>query len=253
MAEYKFANVDDFDSAIFDIVESDIFDEDVLLKAAEKQNQGVTKSKQEQVIHGTWDLYHGSFDDNEKEVMDQIFKVSLENLKVISPSNLDATVRTLKEFGREREAAELIKKYLEERSAEKELFDLTRDPFSSNIEDTDVRQAFEKKSAEFVDGRNPADVLEAMVINHGWNHEDVELLDKLNIDDFYKIFKNERGTRMHRVIRGALQQHSKDSVASKEQGSISERATKALERIAHETRLNAKRVAVQGVKLPESD
>lgn len=251
MAEYKFANVDDFDLAIHVIVESGLPDQEVLLEAAEKQSQGVTKAKQEQLIHDTWDLYHGSFDDNEKEVMDKIFNVSLANLKVISPSNLNATVRTLKEFGRKENAAELIKKYIEERPNEKNLYDLKGSAFGSDVQDPDVLQAFEKKLTGFVDNRNPADVLEAMVRNRGWNLEDVELLDKLNTGDFYKIFKSERGDRLHIVIKGALQLKSKESTESKEHGSIAERAIKALEEIAHETRLNAKRVAAQGVRLPE--
>jgi hypothetical protein len=109
MAEYKFMSVDDFDSAIFQIVDSGVFDKDMLLKAAEKQSHGVAKNKQEQVIQDAWRLYHGSFDDNEKEVMDNIFNVSLENAKAISPATLDATVRMLKDFGRGEDAAKLIK------------------------------------------------------------------------------------------------------------------------------------------------
>ncbi|MEK7662350.1 MAG: hypothetical protein AAB355_02575 [Patescibacteria group bacterium] len=251
MAEYKFGNVDDFDLVIYDAVQSGIFDKDVLLAAAEKQRQGVTKNKQEQVIHDTWDLYHGSFDDNESGVMDQIFKVSLENIKVISPSNLEGTISTLKEFDRKKEAAELIKKYIDERGSEKELFDLKNDHFSRNIKDPDILREFGKKRAEFVDNRNPADVLETMVMNRGWSLEDEELIDKLSTDDFYKIFKGEKGDRMHRVIRGALQLNRKESDASKELGSISERAVKALEKIAGESRLNARRVAAQGIKLKD--
>lgn len=251
MAEYKFANVDDFDLSIRVIVESGLPDKDALLEAAEKQNKGVTKAKQEQLIHDTWDLYHGSFDHNENEVMDKIFKVSLANLKVISPSNLNATVCTLKDFGRKENAAELIKKYIEERPDEKNLYDLKGSAFGSDVQDPDILQAFEKKLAGFVDDRNPVDVLEAMVRNRGWNLEDVELLDKLSTEDFYKIFKTEKGDRLHIVIKGALQQKSKESVESKENGSIAERAKKALEKIARETRLNAKRVAAQGIKLPD--
>lgn len=252
MVDYKFQSVDDFDFAIHKIVDTGLFDTEALLEAAEKQSQGVAKSKQEQVIHETWELYHGSFDDNEGEVMNAIFKVSSENLKVISPSNLDATVRTLKEFGREKEAAELLEKYMEERKDEKELFDLKRSAFGSDIRDPDVLKAFEKKITEFVDNRDPADVLEGMITNRGWNPEDVELIDTLSPDDFYKIFKKEQGNRLHRVVRAAFQLGARDETEmTKKHGSIPERATKALKIIAGETKLNAKRVATQGIKLDE--
>jgi hypothetical protein len=83
----------------------------------------------------------------------------------------------------------------------------------------------------------------------GWSHEDEELLDKLSTNDFYKIFKAAKGESLRRVIRAAQYLTSRDSAESKKSGSIAERAVKALETIAKETRLNARRVASQGVKL----
>jgi hypothetical protein len=124
MAEYKFTSMDDFDKAIYDIVESGVFNEAVLISAAQKQSQGVTKSKQEQIIRDTWGLYHGSFDDNETEVMDAIYNITLNNMKATSPSNLDVTVRMLKEFDRAEDAENLLTQYIAERADEKELYDL---------------------------------------------------------------------------------------------------------------------------------
>lgn len=247
MKEYKFANVDDFDTAIYSVIDSGLYSREVLLTAAEKQSQGIAKDKQTQAISEAWDLYHDSFENNEKEVMDQIFKATAENAKVLSPSNLEGAVRTLKEFDRKEKAAELIKKYVEERGTEKEIFDLKHQPFGSDVKDPDVIKAFEEKLSAFVDTRNPADVLEGMIINRGWNPAEEELVSKLSEDDFYKIFKAEKKTRLHRVVKAALRlgQGNQDLT------SITEKATNALIRIAKENKLNANRVAAQGIKLPE--
>ena len=247
MAEYKFSSVDDFDLEIHQIVESGLFDNESLLKAAAKHDQGVTKAKQEQVIHDTWDLYRDSFDDNEKEVLDKIFKVSMENVKVIAPSNLDGTIRTLKEFGRGEQATLLIKKYIEERGSEKELFDGRQSFFDREPKEEEFGQAFEKARSKFTDDRNPADVLENMITGHGWNPADTDLVNKLTTDDFYKIFKAEKGDRLHRIIRAArqLNDHILDGKT------VPERAAEALVKIGGESRLNAKRVEGQGIKLPE--
>lgn len=241
MAEYQYVHTDEFDLIIHEAVDSGIFDPETILKAAEKQSQGVAKSKQEQVLHEAWDMYHGSFEDNEKEVMDKMYKTHLENLGAISPTNLDSAVRALKEFDRQKEAVELIAKYIEARPDEKDLYDLRRSPFGSEVKDADLRAAFEKKLTEFTDSRDPADVLEGMVVNKGWNTEDEELVDKLSAEDFYEIFKREKGLRFHRVIRGAFLRA----------GSAAQRALEALKNIAKENRLNAKRVAAQGINIKD--
>lgn len=242
MVEYQYIHTDEFDLVIYQAVDSGIFNAEVILAAAEKQSKGVAKSKQEQVLHEAWDMYHGSFDDNEAAVIDNIYKTHLENLKAISPSNLDAAVRTLKEFDRQKDAENLIQKYMEARPDEKDLYDLRRNPFGSDIRDPDMRAAFEKKLTEFKDTRDPATVMEEMVTKRGWDLEDEELIDKLSADDFYNIFKREKGMRLHRVIRGS--QYRPGSLAA-------QRSAEALRKIATENRLNAKRVAAQGIKLED--
>jgi hypothetical protein len=245
MAEYKFTSMDDFDKAIYDIVESGVFNEAVLISAAQKQSQGVTKSKQEQIIRDTWGLYHGSFDDNETEVMDAIYNITLNNMKATSPSNLDVTVRMLNEFDRAEDAENLLTQYIAERADEKELYDLESNPFGSEIRDPELREAFRKKLLEFTDDRNPADVLESMIRNHGWSLEDRELIDKLTVDDLYKIFKQEKGDRLRAVMRASMMLNADGS--GKE--SVAQKAIRALERIAGENRLNAKRVSAYGIQL----
>ncbi len=248
MAKYKFFSADDFDLAIHKTVQSGIFDEEALLKAAEKQSKVANKAQQEQDIHDAWTAYHGSFDDNEKEVMDKIFSASMENIGVLHPSNLNSTVKLLKEFGRNTEATELITKYVTERRDEKDLFDGRQSLFDDGERDEELAQAFDAARSRFVDDRNPADVLEDMIIKHGWNPEDTELISKLSVEDFYRIFKAEKGDRMHRIVRAArgLNNRTADDTET-----IAERAAKALVQIGQENRLNARRVKMHGVQLPE--
>jgi hypothetical protein len=84
-----------------------------------------------------------------------------------------------------------------------------------------------------------------MIRNHGWSLEDRELIDKLTVDDLYKIFKQEKGDRLRAVMRASMMLNADGS--GKE--SVAQKAIRALERIAGENRLNAKRVSAYGIQL----
>jgi hypothetical protein len=249
---YGYTSTDEFDATIFETVQNGYFDADRLGKAGSKQLANINDIDTKKQFEDAWNLYHNSFDDNEKEVLDALYSSAKKAVRFIEPTNLDSTISFLKEFGRPKEAKDLINHYIKTRGDEKDLFDLQRPLFSRNISDPDLIEAFKKQRGSFADSRDPAMVLADIYTNHGWNLEDIDLLAKLSADEFYEIFKKTKDLDLHRIIKAALD-FGRISDASDDMKEISKRATLALQKIGLETGLNAKRVTTHGVKITEDD
>ncbi|MDO8522046.1 MAG: hypothetical protein Q7S08_02040 [bacterium] len=248
LSAYQFFQTDEFDLVVLDGIRLGYFDVDALNKVAAKLSEKLKRDKKDGSFSKAWDLYHDSFSVGEKEVLDGIYNAAVENVDVITPTNLDGTVSFLKEFGRTKQARQLLKHYIEKRPEERDLYDLKRSAFGNMVKDPDVTKAFKEKLESFVDDRDPGQVLESIAMNRGWNPEDVEMLAKLTSNDFYGLFKEARGVHMHRIIKGALIFGSVGD-ASEQMKSISNNAAVALRKIGSESKLNAKRVASQGVSM----
>lgn len=249
LSSYNFFHVDELDLLIINGIQRGYFSDVEFYEIVAKSNEAAIRKKQENSISKAWDSYHGSFKDNENEVLDKIYKANLENSDVLSPANLHSAIILLKEFGRTEQATNLLEAYVKVRENEKEIFDLNKHSFfRGDITDTDMIDAFNKKFATFVDTRDPVQLLEDLGRNQGWNTEDIELLKKLTEDDFYNIFKKAEGDQLHRVVRGALKFLNMQDI-EKETREISLKASEALKLIAGENKLNKQRVGTYGINI----
>jgi hypothetical protein len=131
---------------------------------------------------------------------------------------------------------------LAEREEERDFFDLPSYTFGSDIDDPDVREAFNAKYRSFRDDRSPADVLIRIARSNSWSRNDVNLLSKLSADNFYRIFKDQKGEDLSRIVRASLQFE-----VNEETKAISAKATEALVRIGKESPINLLRVKKYGV------
>jgi hypothetical protein len=80
-------------------------------------NKGISLAHQGSSFESAWRPYHDSFDDNQKEVLDGIREAFIKNVQSVSPLNLNSTVGLFKELGRQEEAAELLKSYIDQHVA----------------------------------------------------------------------------------------------------------------------------------------
>ena len=245
---YGYIQTDDFDNILFENL-SRYINEDTLLAVAEKQKQVFNQSSNEKNISKAWEFYHNSFDDNEVQVLDEIYKTTKKSIKYVTVSNLNSTVLFLKEFKRVAEAKELIKLFVETHSTDKEIFDLSRSVFNREIDDKDIKKSFKDKLNTLRTEIKPQDILEKISTKRGWNPEDIQILNSLKIIDFYKLFKNAKGEKKHHYIDGALM--LRGSLDNPESVSVAKKATEALIKIAKENKMNERRVSSYGIILPK--
>ncbi|MDZ4319932.1 MAG: hypothetical protein U1A07_14005, partial [Phenylobacterium sp.] len=148
-----------------------------------------------------------------------------------------------KELGREEQAKALAQQYVDIRNEPVEFWDLSEYAFKGDVTDPDLIAAFAEKHASFAPpALDAGDVLIRISRQSGWNTRDVEFLANLTAQDFVTLFKKLKGDDLRRAVREALRFVNRGSPESREV-MIATRAKEALELIAAESPINARRVA----------
>lgn len=249
---YVFSRMDEFDLVLSRGIRDGFFDTSTVRQHASTLNDRVKAGKLASAFFEAWEKYHNSFDDNQDEVLDEMYESFRKGVKYITPPNMNGTVALFKALGRGDQAAEMIEQYVESRTSERELFDLTNYPFASDVTDPDVVRAFQNKHATFKVKKDPASILLKMAETNGWSPEDIIILSTLSIDEYYEILKNNSGREMRTMINSCLQ-FDRIMNASPDMREISKRARSALKRIGKESAINARRVKAYGVDISEPE
>ena len=246
LQEYGLFNVDEFDLALAEVVETGYVNIQKLQLAASNLNAQVIANKRGNSFEEAWSLYHDSFNDNQDQVVEMIFTRFKENVAFITPLNLNGTVSLLRELNREDLANECIEHYIEHRSSEPKLFDLDDYPFAGDITDSGVKDAFAKVTEETDPNLTLHDVVSRIAGKRGWSRKEIVVMSKASVDDFYELFKSEQGDHLRSYVNACLQ-FKRISNAGEQEKSISASAEKALKRIAVESDINKARVSSYGV------
>lgn len=238
---YGFGTLDEFDLALLDGIERGYFDEKDIVARAAKRAETAKAGQAADSFDAAWRLYSDSFDGNEVDLVRQLTMSVRRNVAFVTPVNLNAAVKLLKDLNRARDAQEMLKHYMAERKDGRAFFDLAAYPFAGDITDPDVKAAFEKRYLEFPDDRSAADVLLGIARTRTLAHADIAVLSKLKADDFLTLFKTQTGPDRARLIHAAIQL-DRMTGAGDEAQAITKAAKDALKRIAGESALNRRRV-----------
>lgn len=243
---YGFRTMDEFDHILLDGIRNGFFDPSLVEKNASELDRKINAEKLVTTFRNAWGLYHDSFADNQEQVLDTIYQAFLDNIRHITPIDLNGTVWLFKELGRTDQASEMIGRFVTSRREDLKGLDLEHFPFKEQIDDPDVIEALNKCST-FKEEPNAAAILASMADRGGWNPEDIETLATLSIDEYYDIFKKTEGQALRKIIDACLL-FDRISNASIPKREISRRAKAALNRIGQESPINALRVRKYGLE-----
>jgi len=249
LREFGYQTTDELDLQIANTVETGFVNEQEILPAAEQLNNQIVATKSESTLRDAWRIYHDSFSDDEDLLVESIRQSISKHAKYISPSDLNASARLLRDLNRDELADELVDHYIEERKDEKKLFDLSNYPFREDISDSKINAEFQKISNEVKNTITLKQVLEKIAGKNGWGGEDERVLAGATPEEYYELFKNEKGEHLSIYIDKCLQ-FGRFVNASETGKTIAANVTNALEKIGQESRLNARRVGKFGVKIP---
>jgi hypothetical protein len=245
---YEFQYCDKLDLAILNGVERGFFDKAELVAEAQQQDEREAEAASRQALHGAWRAFHGSFDDNLPEVVEAICSAYGTHMKAVARGNLDDAVGMLRSLGCNEQASQLVSLYIEANRSQIRAVDDGSDPFRSGIKDEEFRQ---KLAAVTVPPtRKPVKDIFIDIYRGQFQHDDMEATLSLSVDDLYRLFRDQKGDDLYRVIEGALFWR-RVSNATEEQRELTKRALEALAMIGRESPLNAHRVVKFGVALDE--
>lgn len=251
LQNYKYLNTDEFDLQLANAVKIGYVIENDFLHEAEKLNSQLRESKSQGAFRDVWRLYHDTFENNQKEVMDGLYASLKTNVKHISPGNLNGTVRLFRELGEDERANELIKYFIENRKDEKGIFNLSDDTFG-DITDDVIKAEFYKIYETRREKKSLKDVLSAIAGKNGWGGDDEEILASASVDDYYRLFIGEKGEHLPQYVNTCLQ-FGRFGNASEKQKKIGKSATQALRKIANESAINRLRAKKFGITLDDKD
>lgn len=240
--EYGFSRMEQIDLILLAGIQKGYFDDEGISSYGAAEHAKIKAARGQNEFSKAWELFHGSFKNNDEEVVAALYSSFKKNVQFIDPANASAVVSLLRELGQTDKAKELIQCYVRERNDERQFFDMSQYPFSDLITDQELNTALSQKFKSFKDDRSPNDILKQLASGGGWSAEDIVLLEKLSADDFYKLFMATEGDELLRLVHGSLTFRNIGNAGPELKG-ISNRAVEALVRIGKQSKLNARRLA----------
>jgi uncharacterized protein (DUF1810 family) len=250
LGNYEYRLTDELDTVLAKSVERGFFIKNEFMKSANKINEQFLRSKSEKASHDAWNVYHDSFENNQDEVIEVLHRSLKENVKQISPTNLNGAVTLFRELGQSEIASEVIDFYIQERSDEIELFNMKENHFFGDIEDLEIVEKFNDKYTASIVDENAEQVLMRIAGENGWNQKDEIVLANTSEDEYYDLFKTQRGRHLSRWVHTCLKFGTSVN-ASDTQKEISKRVTSVLKRIASESQVNRLRVRKFGIEIDD--
>lgn len=243
---YYLTNLVELDPEISSLIEVGyIMDDDEFRQAANKVHQRAVAMEEDKSFTEAWAIYHNSFKSNGDEVAEKLFKALKKHAKYIAPTNLQGTVSVLRGLDRDDWANEAIDYYVEQRKTESGLFNLDS-PFSENITDRRIIDAFNELLASTTVEYEIDEVVHRLANKDGWSQEDEQALVAATVDDYYKLFKSIDGDYLSKYVDSCLQ-FGRFANPSEQQKKIHDKAASALKRIAGESKTNKLRLARFGI------
>jgi len=197
---YGFYLMDDLDLALLEVLESGCIDRAQIENAAEALDEKMKRSDQDDVFTNAWNLFHDTFENNEEKLVEALSTAFRHAAKTISPISFDATIRLLRELGRDDIAEELIRYYVDNHGEERSLWDLENHPFRGNVQDAAVIRAFANKFASFGSTGDPVELLKTIGARRSWNPEDISVLASLPVAEYHRALKENTGGELDAIL-----------------------------------------------------
>ena len=246
--EYGFQHTDEIDLIFAEAVRTGYIDDAEFRRQADEKNNQLLAAKSQDSFSKTWRLYHDSFDDNRDEVLERLYDSFKKNVKNISPGNLNGTVRLFRALGEGEKASEIIDFYIHQREAESELFNLRESNIFGDVKDQEIIDKFNEKYRASVTVESAAEVLQRIAGTNGWNQKDEVVLANTSADEYYELFKSQKGEHLSSYVYACLK-FGQIGNANEQQKEATKRAVEALKRIASESELNRLRVRKYGIEI----
>ncbi|MFM0224141.1 P-loop NTPase fold protein [Paraburkholderia dipogonis] len=234
-----FLACDEFDTEVFSVLRNGYAHGSDLAKHAQALDDVRDRANLEAVFGDAWKVFHDRIDGTAEELLRRFVSAIEVAATVISPLNLNSTVKLVRELGYNAEADEMIEKYIDLNAHRSEVFKIDESPWSRDVDDETLKKRFAEVVTE---EEGPLDLATAAIQlteEKGWNDRMESSFLNASPDDFVALFKDRQGDTLRGLIDHlyrAAHMRGNDTEA------IAGTVTAALDKIAKESKLNDIRV-----------
>ena len=237
--DYGYAATDHLDLEIANFVKRGYIDNDLqIVKSIKHYNDIITQETLNNSYDKAWEIFRSSFDDNTTELINKMYDAVQICISHITPYNLDASIKLLRELKADDKADELIGLVVESKKEDLDYFNIDSYELRELISDQKMIAEFTKVYSAKEIKKTPIDIINNTVPNELTN-KDIEILASYRPDDYYNIFKL-KTISLRRIALYA--NHNNCLQASKKGKLIADNLRTALNKIASENHLNKLRV-----------
>ena len=246
LLSYKFMNVDELDKAIAEIIRLGYFDKEKFESVIRRANESILHAKKSNGIVKAWQLFHNSFKDNEKEVLQAFIDGVKESVEHIDPSQLDSIVSLMRDLDGSKEATNIIEFFIENRSHKPEIFNLNSFELYREVKDEEIKEMFAQAYAKLKPQDDFRDAISRLNGSNGWRDEDVDILNGVSQEEYYAFFKSLDDPDLSSIIATCLK-FARIGNADNKMYSVTQKVKGALKDISNESKLNKLRMEKFGL------
>tara|TARA_R110002049_G_scaffold140249_1_gene301259 strand:- start:2568 stop:4217 length:1650 start_codon:yes stop_codon:yes gene_type:complete len=250
---YGFGEIDAFDEVLIKFVDDGFLNVNALKREAEKLNKDAVIQAGSTRRVEAWRAVRESFGEDDDHVVDELIESYVSTMNNVYAVQLDRAVHLLRFMRRDKDADDLIDKYVAAHAGETKAFDLKRQrEFGEKIDDpvliTRLSEVFGGAPRE---GTAIAAIIRADQYGENMD-EDLQYANSASVADIAAYLKTLEGENFKQFIRACFASQAVVN-ARPEQRSIAAKAKQALQILAKESRLNKYRVRLLGVPIDEEE
>ncbi|MDR8397481.1 MULTISPECIES: P-loop NTPase fold protein [Paraburkholderia] len=235
-----FLSCDEFDAEVLTVLRNGYAHGSELVKYARALDEVDDRARLDGIFEGVWKTFHYRIDGTAQELMRAFVNAVEVAATVITPLNLNSTVRLLRDLGFSAEADGVVDRYVALNSGRPGLFKIDDSAFGKDIDDEYLKRRFAEVLTEEEGPLDLAAAMELMIEENSWNNRIETALLKATEDDFIALLKDSQGAAMRTLIDRTYR-------AAEYRGAITApiavTMTAALDKIASESDLNGIRIS----------
>ncbi|MEM5299895.1 P-loop NTPase fold protein [Burkholderia sp. JPY481] len=243
----QYSATDDFDMAVLEAMKRGYVAGTDIDAQARSLDAVANREQLEKIFSDAWNLFHQRFDVDAATLAAALADAIRQSALVISPLNLNATVKLLRQLGFTDRADEILEMYIEARRATPAIFDLNHAEMMGDIDDPRTRARF---TEEFTAAR-PSMSLEwaadMIIKNTEWDDGIPAAFITATIDQIIALVMSHQGANLRRLITGVLGM----PVAPEELEPIRQKMVEALKVLGRRSAVDRMRVERFGVQMTE--
>lgn len=234
-----FLSCDEFDSEILIVLKNGYANGSKLSDLARDLDDIADRARLDKIFTDAWMLFHDRIDGSAEELTRSLVAAVEVAATVISPVNLNGTVKLIRELGYDAEADAVIEKYVALNAQRPGVFKIDDSPFRRDIDDGTLIRRFAEVVTEEEGPLDLAAAASILIEGNRWDERMLSALLNSSTDDYVKLLKDNQGDALRTLI-DAL--YKAAAMRGQETTPIAATLSAALDEIAKESPLNQIRV-----------